>query len=481
MAANSGNGPDFIFGKFLPPCDKSDQKVLAALKCPKCQAPPQTCVRAENYGPGICLLLHCKGCNLVTSEKGKCSNWYYCAICKAAVSKRSIQSHFCSQKHKKKFQVSASKLGLEVHVAPPVPEVIGGTATNLHSVSALEASEHNEGYPRARSPMEDDGSSAGFADSTRTSGAADSMRTSVAGVTKTCNKMQSLEWMDALFANLPSPEESLLRDCFEDQHNMKLYFFAEQISRHGGIRYLVSRAFKRSEYLFSCIVTNEKIASEEEAKWHFLSFAQYISQSSAQRCRQSAITRILAPASTHIFQATRPLEFHELNRFYGRSNQHCLWNSLPIPAVKSIDGIAYVEPLQALWFFMAFGLAVDEFFVTPSDSDDDSSMAIDSSTVFHIPECKAARVMKKNAAQSQEFKQMISRAPETGALLVWLSDWRDGFGSNRTKQNRKSTVAWTLDQHINTKRPSEFHFQHYSHCCWIEEEHIMGQSGTPIP
>ena len=53
MAANSGNGPDFIFGKFLPPWDKSNQKVLAALKCPKCQAPPQTCVRAENYGAAI--------------------------------------------------------------------------------------------------------------------------------------------------------------------------------------------------------------------------------------------------------------------------------------------------------------------------------------------------------------------------------------------------------------------------------------------
>lgn len=44
---------------------------------------------------------------------------------------------------------------------------------------------------------------------------------------------------------------------------------------------------------------------------------------------------------------------------------------------------------------------------------------------------------------SPKYQQLIELGHKD-ALLIWVSDWRDGFGTNRTKQQRKSTTAWTI-------------------------------------
>jgi hypothetical protein len=60
----------------------------------------------------------------------------------------------------------------------------------------------------------------------------------------------------------------------------------------GVIKYLVSRAFQRTEMVNGR--TGSQVATQEEAQWHFLNFVQYMSISEQQRKRQAKLAYLFA-------------------------------------------------------------------------------------------------------------------------------------------------------------------------------------------
>ena len=119
---------------------------------------------------------------------------------------------------------------------------------------------------------------------------------------------------------------------------------------------------------------------------------------------------------------------NELNAIYGNSNQNTIWNNLPIPLVENFSGIAYVNPVNMLRYLFAHGVEMDDFTFQNIE-------VPDGETTYHL---------SQSAFAVQWQKEIQEKYPDyTDATLAAFSDWKDGFGANRTKQNRKSTVAWT--------------------------------------
>ena len=252
-------------------------------------------------------------------------------------------------------------------------------------------------------------------------------------------------WLHGNFAHLPTATRFEVMDSFGDQRNMKLYHFAEFVRKNGGIQYLVTRSFRRTEFIYGS--AQDTVASVEEAKWHFKCFTQYISMSDKQRQREAELlSSLLVGMDQKFFRATRLVSYHELNIIYGRSNQHSLWNVLPVPSVANIGGIAYVNPVNAIRYLMAFSAELDDLTVKfGANNDDDTSIhseSDESSGVYHIAQSEAVLEWKKEVLECQKDEMFLER--HKVAILAWAVDWRDGFGSNRTKQNRKSTNAWTF-------------------------------------
>ena len=87
---------------------------------------------------------------------------------------------------------------------------------------------------------------------------------------------------------------------------------------------------------------------------------------------------------------------------------------------------------------MAFATELDDI-VTEFILRDEASTLPENNEriVFHVSQSKAVDDWKREALQHGTQQHQNS-------LFAWACDWRDGFGANRTKQNRKSTNAWTF-------------------------------------
>jgi hypothetical protein len=86
-----------------------------------------------------------------------------------------------------------------------------------------------------------------------------------------------------------------------------------------------------------------------------------------------------------------------------------------------------------------------EFGEEPLGNEDDSLHEKKGSVVFHIAESTYAQDWKRtvhNQFSQDEGHRVIHQFRK--AILAWACDWRDGFGANRTKQQRKPTNAWTF-------------------------------------
>ena len=90
-----------------------------------------------------------------------------------------------------------------------------------------------------------------------------------------------------------------------------------------------------------------------------------------------------------LFQATRILNYRELNRYYGRSNQHTLWNAQPIPTVKNVSGIAYIRLGDIIRYWFAFSAEVDSTFLKVPLNEFESWSPPVHSKVFHVNQCLA--------------------------------------------------------------------------------------------
>jgi hypothetical protein len=219
---------------------------------------------------------------------------------------------------------------------------------------------------------------------------------------------------------------------------MKYYFSANHVNNDaGGYRYLVTRAFCGTE-----LISRSKVAgSAEEAKWHMQSFVQYYAMNEKQRKQQAAITASLFDGSmlSNLFDKTRVLPYNALKQHYGKSRKDALWNTLPIPTVQNISGIAYINPLQVLRFMFVFGVKLDNFVLRLEEegSEDEEMCDSEDMVIINVEDCKASRVMTRHCRKEYSGKGYNIM------IIVPLTDWLDGFGSNRTKQNRKPIRLWT--------------------------------------
>lgn len=394
---------------------------VLALTCKKCNSPAKTCTVAKNYSPGRCLILHCP-------NQRTCPNWFVCCVCNKRVDKRRVKDHFAKNK--------AHYKNLEALVAYAI---VAKEEAVLSNVSA----DANIGYIDY-GPSDDDNDDL-LADTLNFPDAISALteqQASIAGGTTNSDAVatvRKMTWLELAFQDLPVASMREVLASFGNQRNMALYFVANH-QKHpiGGVQYLVTRVFHRNEF-FSGLTIDNGLASEDESKWHFINFAQYISMGDKQRRRQAALTAGFASSmfDNSFFRATRVLRYDEMNRYYGKSNQHTLWNILPIPTVRSIDGIAYISPVNAIRFLLAFATEVDDFVVNFSRRN--STTGDQDSVVYHISQSREAK--KWEASVLEKFQGTLSFQ---NGLFTWAIDWKDGFGSNRTKLQRKPTDGWTF-------------------------------------
>ena len=344
-----------------------------AFHCEKCKVPAANGSLEDEGSIGEVLRLTCQ----------KCSNhWYMCMVCNSNMARI---NHTAKAKHKENY---AKYLMAQQCTTTTKTKT---TNTGVVSLCSQEPTEAESIIESVTPPMVvTDKSSAWY-------------------LVKTMNinreRATALHIMDYL------------------PKSMILYWAAENAATHGGVQYLTTRAFQKSE-----MYSKKQLANKEESIWHFRCFVQYMSMSEKQKSRQAGILnddfiREERFVNTHI---PRKKELHTL---YGTSNQHTLWNNLPIPPVENIKGIAYINPVNILRYLLAFATEMDPFSVTT-----DEEVSHNGATYY----------VTQSAFAIKWKKEFLEKFPTMEALLIWVSDWRDAFGSNRTKQNRKSTVAWTI-------------------------------------
>lgn len=399
--------------------DVNEERIYKAICCRSCGVAAKTCTIAANYSPGTCMMLQC-GNKAVNKS---CTNWFLCVNCKKYVDKRRVETHFKTVAH---IKAATGKIPTKEDQNSSANEAVG------EDVSITDAFPDDDDLDSNNDDVDEFSDADG--ESTEMIGRQMmlfSLKDSPSSVT------DKLPWIQKAFESLGFANMMEVINAFGDQSAMKLYFVAEFAKNQGGIQYLISRAFRHTEY-----IGNERPTTVTESCWHFRAFVQYTSMSDKQRKREASIIQALVSSFSggqSLFGATRVLAYEELNRFYGRSNQHSLWNTLPVPTVENIGGIAYTNPINVIRYLFAFGADVDDY-VLNLGSDVDSVDSHIAPVVCRITQCEAFRLWRNEILDSNDLPDFL----KSSALLLWAVDWRDGFGSNRTKQNRKSTNAWTF-------------------------------------
>jgi hypothetical protein len=86
-----------------------------------------------------------------------------------------------------------------------------------------------------------------------------------------------------------------------------------------------------------------------------------------------------------------------------------------------------------------FGIKLDNFVLRLEEegSEDEEMCDSEDMVIINVEDCKASRVMTRHCRKEYSGKGYNIM------IIVPLTDWLDGFGSNRTKQNRKPIRLWT--------------------------------------
>lgn len=410
---------------------------------PKCQSPASICMEMkQQYSKGDGLILSLACTNLETKRPGlrvkdMCRTWCFCVTCRKKFLRCTLSKHLSNQSHIKKFQASPYFRSAVV----PVPETVTVSASSRAPLSPMEIEELTTGQSKADH---------------------DSMDLDAPPFQQPSavlpNQKSNMKWLD-IFSKLMPPPDGMLEFSyiFTGLEGMAKYFWAQHLVKNGGVNYLVDYAFQKCDYVG---LHNTRLRdgqglgiTDAEAQWHFMSFIQYVSMSSEQRKRQARLVNcfynILSKKQNSqnnkdlFFQKTYPLRFSEIHKFYGDVNSTTIWTNLPIPHVQNVGGIAYVNPFHVLMYLMAHGIPMDDFCVRSTDHETISNDSADGKRIFHISECLMARNMHKAVLGTSWYQQRKSKG-DNNALLIYWSDWRDGFSPFSSKQNRKSVVLWTI-------------------------------------
>ena len=215
----------------------------------------------------------------------------------------------------------------------------------------------------------------------------------------------------------------------------------------GGAKYLSAIGFQQSK---DSQLDKQRFPDLDEALWHLSKMAQYQSMNKKQRIRQSRIDKVLLENSKAnvFFKETFIPTYSQLGKFYGTTGKYSMWNNLPVPKSQDVGGVAYVHPRAAIAYLLANGIPIDEVQLT-----DDSRGTIPyNATVHNARECRKA-VDWFNAIKRDYYgSHGIVGAPNSknGApifptvICLVVSDWADGFGPGKVKNNRNSVDCKTI-------------------------------------
>mgnify|MGYP000464494245 CR=1 FL=1 len=237
-------------------------------------------------------------------------------------------------------------------------------------------------------------------------------------------------WLAEMLKDTPKASPGQVYDSLQFSQNLQRFWQAEHNCPGGGLVYLVGRAFHRKP-----LVGSKQLPEFREAKWQWENFIHYVGMSEQQRAWHAQITTAVTSGANDLIKRTRIPSEKELKRIYKSDCQHCLWESLPICPIQNIDGIAYVNPVDIIRFAFAFGLEFDDIPVT---RETETGNLPGNQKQYYVSESKKVRDLMKKLQEAQD---------ENGDYRIaftWATLWRDGFGTNRTKNNRKTSMAWTF-------------------------------------
>ena len=399
--------------------------------CRKCDSRVDLCQEAINYKPGRCLLLHCGD-----RQKNQCPNWFACLSCLKRIDKRRVKSHFDS--HGATRQEDATNANHHQNSSKGITT----NGDNNKKVSKKSTANLLDGWTPEQIKFclsdtnceEDQMDVQEDALSVQDDSLSDSGQSAQR---QQCNPLLDLsstdpaEWIERAFSSQRKAFDWEVMESFGDQTKMKLFHFAEFLGDGCGIQYLVGRAFARTEHLLA-----EKVPTKKESTWHIRSFIQYQTMTQKQRKRQTQLINTLVTNSDDkgLFSCTWvPRNAPEVSQLYFRSNAHSMLNTLPIPTVENYNGIGYVSPINILRFMFACGVEVDDFCFNGADD----VISGNEKMVVHVTDSAAAKEISNYARENNGFGK-------NPLILLWNSDWLDGFGANRTKQNRNPMRLWIL-------------------------------------
>ena len=104
------------------------------------------------------------------------------------------------------------------------------------------------------------------------------------------------------------------------------------------------------------------LPSLKEALWHMESFMQFVSMTEQQRARQGRINDGISGCP--LFKSTNILTLAEMYRYYGSRGQYSIWNNLPVPPVRNLDGVSYVSPQDIVHHLLATASPTDHITIS---------------------------------------------------------------------------------------------------------------------
>ena len=272
------------------------------------------------------------------------------------------------------------------------------------------------------------------------------------------------EWIARANRESPVATQEDMASAFshQDLEGMQNYFISELASNKngnfegfcgGGLLYLLARAFQGCSD--DAKIDHNKYPSQEEALWHLRCITQYHQLSEKGRQREIEILRALNPSVCRrhkddgsLFKHTWMPRPEEVARIYGGATKSAFWNSLPCPRSRLIaDGVAYTPPRASIAFCLANGIPIDNFMVTKEE------VIMSHDTVHQVSHSRKATLWKQEV-QKAYYGATNGGAPKKAPfiVLIALSEWGDGFGPGKVKNNRNSVdlKTFTISPPTNT-------------------------------
>ena len=253
-------------------------------------------------------------------------------------------------------------------------------------------------------------------------------------------------WLRKVMEPVPKAEKEVVYNILDQLcgEKMAMFWCAEHVTPDefvgGGVQYLVARAFQQTKRV------NETFwPAYPEAEFHLKNFIHVSSLSAKQAEKHAHLMALMhkefgGSTGNSLLQQTHIPCYREMRKIYGPGGgEHSIWNNVPIPRVMNVDNIAYVDIKAIFQFAFVNSIQMDNVQVSAKTRVRDDLK--DSEKVFHVSDCAEVRSMMKLQVEALHDENDSYRI-----LVCWACDWRDGFSSNKTKQNRKSVLllTWTF-------------------------------------